>query len=57
LRQRLTRRANQGHIGTIADIVKPAPTTGRGFSFWDDHPNQFQFVETIPLHFMQFGNG
>jgi len=29
----LTRRANQGHIDTIADIVEPAPETVAGFSF------------------------
>jgi hypothetical protein len=29
----LTRRANQGHIGIIADIVQPAPETAAGFSF------------------------
>jgi len=29
----LTRRANQGHIGIIADIVEPAPETAAGFSF------------------------
>jgi hypothetical protein len=28
----LTRRANQGHIGIIADIVEPAPETVAGFS-------------------------
>jgi hypothetical protein len=28
----LTRRANQGHIGNIAD-VEPAPETAAGFSF------------------------
>jgi hypothetical protein len=28
----LTRRANQGHIGIIADIVEPAPETAAGFS-------------------------
>jgi hypothetical protein len=27
----LTRRANQGHIGIIADIVEPAPETAAGF--------------------------
>jgi len=26
----LTRRANQGHIGIIADIVEPAPENGGG---------------------------
>jgi hypothetical protein len=51
------RRANQGHIGAIADIVEPALKTGCEFSFLDVRPKQFQFVETIPLHFMQFGNG
>jgi hypothetical protein len=29
----LTRRANQGHIGIVADIVEPAPETAAGFSF------------------------
>jgi hypothetical protein len=29
----LTRRANQGHIGNIADIIEPAPETAAGFSF------------------------
>jgi hypothetical protein len=29
----LTRRANQGHIGIIADFVKLAPETAAGFSF------------------------
>jgi len=28
----LTRRANQGHIGIIADIIEPAPETVAGFS-------------------------
>jgi hypothetical protein len=28
----LTRRANQAHIGIIADIVEPAPETAAGFS-------------------------
>jgi len=28
----LTRRANQGHIGIIVDIVEPAPETVAGFS-------------------------
>jgi hypothetical protein len=27
----LTRRANQGHIGIIVDIVEPAPETATGF--------------------------
>jgi len=54
----LTRRANQGHIGIIADVVKPAPKTGGGFFvFRYDPSKQFQFVETVLLHFMQFGNG
>jgi hypothetical protein len=30
---RLTRRANQVHINTIADIIEPAPETAAGFSF------------------------
>jgi hypothetical protein len=40
--ERLTRRANQGHIGIIAGIVKPAPETGSGFFILeDDRPKQF----------------
>jgi hypothetical protein len=32
--------------------------TGRGFFVLRDDPSkQFQFVKTVPLHFMQFGNG
>jgi hypothetical protein len=58
LQRRLTRRANQGHIGIIADIVKPAPKTGGGFFILQDDPSkQLRFIETVPLHFMQFGNG
>jgi hypothetical protein len=33
----LTRRANQGHIGIIADIVEPAPETA-GFYMSQDGP-------------------
>jgi len=33
----LTRRANQGHISIIADIVEPAPETAAGFSVSQDN--------------------
>jgi len=53
---RLTRRANQGHIDIIANIVKPAPgNRQRVFRFPpDDRPRQFQFVEAVSLHFSEF---
>jgi len=54
----LTRRANQGHIGIIADIVKPAPENRpRVFPFSQDRPKQFQLVEIVSSHFMQFADG
>jgi hypothetical protein len=51
----LTCRANQGHIGIIADFVKPVPETVAGFFFsHNDQPRPFQFVETVSLNFPQF---
>ncbi|MBT1513085.1 hypothetical protein KIP88_21570 [Bradyrhizobium sp. SRL28] len=56
----LTRRANQGHIGIIADIIEPAPETAAGFSFrrqspvTRQSPERFQFVETVSSNFLQF---
>ena len=51
----LTRRANQGHIGIIADIVEPAPETAAGFFIsHDNRPKRFQFVETVSSNFLQF---
>jgi hypothetical protein len=57
--QRLTRRANQGHIGIITDIVSPAPQfRQRAFHFAkDDRPKQFQFVETVLSNSRQFVDG
>jgi phosphopantothenate synthetase len=47
--QRLTRRANQRHIGIIADIVRPAPQNWqRAFHFSkDDRPKQFAFSKPL----------
>jgi hypothetical protein len=50
----LTRRANQAHIGMIADIVEPAPETAAGFSVSNCRPGRFQFVETVSSNFLQF---
>jgi hypothetical protein len=51
----LTRRANQGHIGIIADIIEPAPETAAGFFIsQDNRPRPFQFVETVSSNFPQF---
>jgi hypothetical protein len=47
----LTRRANQGHIGIIADIVEPAPETAAGFFISTLSPGRFQFVETRFVEF------
>jgi hypothetical protein len=56
---RLTRRANQGHIGIIAEIVKPAPGNRQRFfcSVQDNRSGKFQFVELVALHFPQFVDG
>jgi hypothetical protein len=44
----LTRRANHGHIGIIADIVEPAPETAAGFYIsQDNHQGRFQLIETV----------
>jgi hypothetical protein len=53
---RLTRRANQGHIDIIADIVKPAPgNRQRAFHCARRYPQrQFQIIEPVSLHFQQF---
>jgi hypothetical protein len=52
----LTRGANQGHIGIIANIVKPAPETAAGFSVsQDNHRGGFNFIETLPPNFPQLG--
>jgi hypothetical protein len=54
----LTRRANQGDINIIADIVKPAPETAAGFLFTpNDWLKKFQSVEAVSLHFLQFVDG
>jgi len=52
----LTRRANQGYVDIIAEIVTPAPgNRPRVFrSVQDDRSEKFQFVELISLHFLQF---
>jgi hypothetical protein len=52
----LTRRANQRYVDIIAEIVTPAPgNRPRVFcSVRDDEPENFQFVELISLHFLQF---
>jgi len=51
----LTRRANQGYVDIIAEIVTPAPgNRQRVFCSVRDHRSEkFQFVELISLHFMQ----
>ena len=42
----LTRGANQGHIGIVANIVKPAPETAAGFSVsQDNHRGGFNLSE------------
>jgi hypothetical protein len=51
----LTRRANQVHIDTIADILEPAPETAAGFFIsLENRLKQFQFVETVSSNFLQF---
>jgi hypothetical protein len=53
---RLTRRANQGHINIIADIVAPAPgNRQRAFHWRRRNPQrQFQIVEPVSLDFRSF---
>jgi hypothetical protein len=55
----LTRRANQGHIDIIADIVEPAPENRqRAFQWRRRYPQrQFQVIEPVSSHFPQFVNG
>jgi hypothetical protein len=50
---RLTRRANQGHIDIIADIVKPAPGNRQRTFYWRQRypQRQFQMIEPVSLHF------
>jgi hypothetical protein len=50
----LTRRANQGHIDIIANIVQPAPgNRQRVFHFVRSYrQRQFQVVEVVSLHFL-----
>jgi hypothetical protein len=44
----LTRRANQGHIGIIADIVEPAPETVAGFCIsQDNHQGGFDLSKSF----------
>jgi hypothetical protein len=56
----LTCRANQGHIGIIADIIEPAPETAAGFSFrktitgHKTITGRFQFIETVSSNFLKF---
>jgi hypothetical protein len=48
----LTRGANQGHIGIIANIVKPAPETAAGFSVsQDEHRGGFNLSKPSPQIF------
>jgi hypothetical protein len=47
----LTRRANQGHIGTVADIIEPAPETAAGFSF---HKTITRAVSIYRNRFVEF---
>jgi hypothetical protein len=53
---RLTRRANQGHIDIIADIVAPAPGNRERALHWRRRypQRQFQMLEPVSLHFPQF---
>jgi len=55
----LTRRANQGHIYIIADIVRPAPENRqRAFCLQRCNPQkQFQMIEPVSSHFPQFVDG
>jgi hypothetical protein len=50
---RLTRRANQGHINIIADIVAPAPGNRQRAFYWRGRyrQRQFQIIELVSLHF------
>ena len=52
----MTRRANQGHINIIADIVAPAPgNRQRAFHWRRRNPQrQFQIVEPVSLDFRSF---
>jgi hypothetical protein len=51
----LTRRANQGHISIIADIVDARTGNGGGLFFsQNDRPGRFQFVEAVSSNFPQF---
>jgi hypothetical protein len=51
----LTRRANQGHIGIIADIVEARAGNGGGlFRFDIVSSGRFQYVETVSSNFPQF---
>jgi hypothetical protein len=56
---RLTRRANQGHIDIIAEIVTPAPGNRQRFFLFtpDDWLKKFQSVKAVALHFLQFVDG
>jgi hypothetical protein len=47
----LTRRANQGHIGIVADIIEPAPETAAGFSF---HKTITRAVSIYRNRFVEF---
>ncbi|MGH6713201.1 MAG: hypothetical protein ACREEK_30120 [Bradyrhizobium sp.] len=56
---RLTRRANQGHIIIIADIVKLAPVN-RPWAFSLAamlSAGKFQTIEPVSSHFLQFVDG
>jgi hypothetical protein len=51
----LTRRANQGHIGIIANFVDARAGNGRGFFISQyNRPGRFQFIETVSSNFPQF---
>jgi hypothetical protein len=49
----LTRRANQGHIGIIADIEEPAPEKAAGFFISNNNRRSpLQFLETVSSNFL-----
>jgi uncharacterized protein (DUF934 family) len=57
--RRLTRWANQEHLGIIADTVK-SRRKDVGSGLWlatYDRPSTLQTVEIISLHFPQFVDG
>jgi hypothetical protein len=49
----LTRRANQAHIGTIVDIMEPAPETVAGFSLQERRAQgSFNFLKPVRRVFL-----